>query len=281
MTGCGEWESAPAAETPKVAEEPAPAPPTEPAAMVGSAACAECHADVALKWRDSHHARAMQKASAATALGDFAGGSFRDGRTTWKFERSAEQIRARSAGAESGDYEVAYTLGVDPLQQLVIAFPDGRLQPLHVAWDTRPAAAKGQRWFSLLGNEHVSAGDPLHWKSPAQSANASCAECHTTGFRKGFDLAANRYDSTWAEAGVGCEACHGAGSRHVAWARAGARGADRGLAVAFAKSAAPGPNPEIETCAPCHSQRARIAEQPRAGDAFLDGYVPALLDRGL
>jgi predicted CXXCH cytochrome family protein len=224
----------------------------------------------------------MRKATAETALGDFAGGSFRDGRTTWKFERSAEQLRARSAGAEPGDYEVAYTLGVDPLQQLLIAIPDGRLQPLHVAWDARPAAAKGQRWFSLLGSERVAAGDPAHWKSPAQSANAGCAECHTTGFRKGFDLAANHYDSTWAEAGVGCEACHGAGSRHVAWARAGARGADRGLAVAFAKSApAAGPNPEVETCAPCHSQRARIAEQPRAGDAFLDGYVPALLDRSL
>ena len=276
-TGCGESEPEP----PAAAPEAAKSAPAAPAALVGSAACAECHAEVAAKWRDSHHARAMQKATAEAASGDFAAASFRDGGTTWKFERSAEALRVHSAGGESGDYEVAYTLGVDPLQQLVIALPDGRLQPLHVAWDARPAAAGGQRWFSLLGDERVAAGDPAHWKSPAQSANATCAECHTTGFRKGFDVAANRYDSTWSEAGVGCEACHGAGSRHVEWARAGARGADRGLAVAFAKSAAAGSNPEIETCAPCHSQRVRIAEEPRAGDAFLDGYTPALLDRSL
>jgi predicted CXXCH cytochrome family protein len=278
VIACGDHPSEPQAAAPEAPQE-TPAPPAEPAKWVGSAACAECHAEVAAKWRDSHHARAMQKASAETALGTFANASFRDGRVTWKFERNAEQLRVRSEGAESGSYEVAYTLGVEPLQQLLIPFPDGRLQPLHVAWDARPAASGGARWFSLAGAEHVAAGDPAHWKSPEQSANATCAECHTTGFHKGFDLAANRYDSTWSEAGVGCEACHGAGSRHVAWARAGAKaGGDRGLGVALAKSSAPGPNPEIETCAPCHSQRARIAEDPRAGDAFLDGYAPVLLD---
>jgi tetratricopeptide (TPR) repeat protein len=276
LSGCGE----PEPDTPE-AFETTPAPAPEPAALVGSAACAECHAEISAKWRDSHHARAMQKATAGTALGDFAGASFRDGGTTWTFERDADALRVRSAGSETGEYEVAYTLGVDPLQQLLIPLPDGRLQPLHVAWDARPAAAGGQRWFSLLGDERVAAGEPAHWKSPAQSANGTCAECHTTGFRKGFDVAANRYDSTWSEAAVGCEACHGAGSQHVAWARAGARGAQRGLEVAFAKSTAPGPNPEIETCAPCHSQRARIAEPAHAGDAFLDGYTPALLESGL
>jgi len=279
-TGCGEAEpEAPPAKS--EASQPAPPAPVAPTTLVGSATCVECHGEVAAQWRDSHHARAMHKATAEAVRGSFAGASFRDGKTTWKFERNGDALRVGSAGGESGDYEVAYALGVDPLQQLLIPLPDGRLQPLHVAWDARPAAAGGQRWFSLLGNERVAAGHPAHWKSPAQSANATCAECHTTGYRKGFDVTANRYDSTWIETGVGCEACHGAGSRHVEWARAGARGNDRGFAVAFAKSTASGPNREIETCAPCHSQRARIAEEPRGGDAFLDGYTPALLDRSL
>jgi hypothetical protein len=138
----------------------------------------------------------MQKATAETVRGNL-GASFRDGKTTWTFARSGDALRVRSAGAESGDYEVAYTLGVEPLQQLLIPLPDGRLQPLHVAWDARPKAAGGEHWFSLLGSEKVAPGDPEHWKSPAQSANATCVECHTTGFRKGFDVAANRYDSNW------------------------------------------------------------------------------------
>jgi tetratricopeptide (TPR) repeat protein len=203
---------------------------------------------------------------------------------TWKFARG-EGFRTRSEGAERGDYAIAYTIGVDPVQQYLVAFPDGRLQPLHVAWDARPASAGGQRWFSL-DPARVPAGDPGHWKSPAVSWNAGCADCHTTGFRKGFDVVENRYDSTWAEIGVGCEACHGMGSSHVEWARAGARpSANRGLDAPI-EPARPGADPphpsrEVDRCAGCHSQRARIVEQPRAGAAFLDDYEPAMLDRAL
>jgi predicted CXXCH cytochrome family protein len=265
------------------AAEPAPAP-AEPARFAGSAACAECHADQAARWRNSHHARSMQKAGPDTVLGHFAGASFRDGPVTWKFERG-EALRVRSEGAEKGSYEVAYTIGVDPLQQLVVPFADGRLQPLHVAWDARPAKAGGQRWFSI-DPERVKEGDFAHWKSPLTSWNSVCADCHTTGFRKGYDLAANRFDSSWAELGVGCEACHGAGSRHVEWARAGAKdGGSRGLDVQFAPAAKPGagakPSREVDACAACHSERARIVDPPRAGSALLDDYEPALLDRTL
>ena len=46
-----------------------------------------------------------------------------------------------------------------------------------------------------------------------------CAECHSTGVRKNYDAANDRFATTFAEISVGCEACHGQGSRHVAWAR--------------------------------------------------------------
>src|SRR5215218_7758583 len=45
------------------------------------------------------------------------------------------------------------------------------------------------------------------------------AECHSTGVRKNYDPAHDRFATTWAEIGVGCEAYPGQGSRHVAWAR--------------------------------------------------------------
>lgn len=45
----------------------------EPAAtFVGAQACAGCHAAETEKWRGSHHAAAMQAATPATVLGDFA-----------------------------------------------------------------------------------------------------------------------------------------------------------------------------------------------------------------
>jgi hypothetical protein len=35
------------------------------------------------------------------------------------------------------DDEITHTFGVDPLQQYLIGFPDGRFQMLGLAWDTR------------------------------------------------------------------------------------------------------------------------------------------------
>src|SRR5205085_6729746 len=45
----------------------------EPATLVGAQACAGCHAAQAAAWQPSHHALAMQPATAATVLGDFSG----------------------------------------------------------------------------------------------------------------------------------------------------------------------------------------------------------------
>lgn len=76
-------------------------------------------------------------------------------------------------------------------------------------------------------------GDPLHWTAPSQNWNSQCAECHSTALDKGYRPAEDRFETTFAEVDVACEACHGPGSHHVAWAEG-----DRG---ATASGAEPGP----------------------------------------
>ena len=78
----------------------------------------------------------------------------------------------------------------------------------------------------------------LHWTKPSQNWNTQCAECHSTNLRKGYRLDEDRFVTTFSEIDVSCEACHGPGSRHVAWARqAKARGqepkGEPGLIVRF------------------------------------------------
>src|SRR5262249_32715280 len=58
------------------------------------------------------------------------------------------------------------------------------------------------------------------WTGRDQTWNHMCAECHSTNLKKNYRAADDRYETTWSELNVACEACHGPGSRHVEWARA-------------------------------------------------------------
>jgi cytochrome c554/c'-like protein len=63
-------------------------------------------------------------------------------------------------------------------------------------------------------------GDSLHWTGRDQTWNYQCASCHSTDLKKNYDLAADTYATSWSDVNVACEACHGPGSRHIAWAEA-------------------------------------------------------------
>ena len=210
-------------------------------------------------------------------------------------------VRTDGPDGKLAEFEISYTFGVAPLQQYLIELPGGRLQALGIAWDTRPKAQGGQRWFHLYPGQNIRAGDPLHWTGVNQNWNFMCAECHSTQLRKNFDAATGRYDTTWAEIDVACEACHGPGAEHVAWAQARRHGvfaADSGLAVALderngvawtpvpatgnAQRSAPRTSSrEIETCARCHARAARIADDYVHGKPLDDTHRLALLDEGL
>ena len=109
--------------------------------------------------------------------------------TTSTFSRRDGKFFVNTDGPDGrlADYEIKYTFGVHPLQQYLIEFPGGRMQALSIAWDSRPKAQGGQRWFHLYPGQNIKAGDWLHWTSGGQNWNFTCAECHSTNLRKNFD----------------------------------------------------------------------------------------------
>jgi predicted CXXCH cytochrome family protein len=109
-----------------------------------------------------------------------------------------------------------------------------------------------------------------------------CAECHTTDLQRNFDASSRTYGTRWAQLGVSCEACHGPGSRHVAWTKAGGRGGDAGPGKGFPVDLkAANPTTQIEACARCHARRAALSDGFRHEHRLMDDYLPALLDEGL
>src|SRR5262245_55494449 len=162
-----------------------PAKPAKPATFVGTAACAPCHAAQTAAWRGSHHDLAMQPANDATVLGDFHNRTLTHFGVTSTFSKRDGKFVVRTQGPDGklADYDVVYTFGVHPLQQYIVALPNGRWQALPLAWDTRPRAAGGQRWFHLNPDEPIPPGDLLHWTGIANNWNHMCAECHSTKVR--------------------------------------------------------------------------------------------------
>jgi len=271
--------------------------------FVGSDTCAECHKAEAKLWRGSQHERAMAHATDKTVLGDFNDASFDYFGVRSRFFRNDGKFFVETDGPDGklATFEIKYTFGVEPLQQYLVEFPDGRIQALSIAWDSRPKDAGGQRWFHLYPNENIRYDDVLHWTKLNQNWNFMCAECHSTGLRKNYDAANDRYATTWAEISVGCEACHGQGSNHVAWARAQqswwpfGRREDRtkGLIANFddRKGIVWSHDPkngdiirnlppnvlrtEVETCGRCHARRSEISENWVPGRWLLDTHAIA------
>ncbi len=186
----------------------------------GSDACVSCHGKEASEWQKSQHHDAMAQATEQSVLGNFTNAKFTyAGLTSTFFKRDGKYfVNTDGRDGKTTDYEIKYTFGVAPLQQYLIEFPDGRLQALLIAWDARPKKEGGQRWFHLYPNERITHGDELHWTRPAQNWNFMCADCHSTGLRKSYDPANDKFQTQWAEISVGCEACHGPGSKHLEWA---------------------------------------------------------------
>lgn len=244
-----------------VARSRAPrAVPVEAPRHVGSEVCGTCHAAALQAWTGSQHQAAM---------------------------REARDV------AVPGFDAVSYAIGVHPLQQYMVSAPGGRWQVAPLAWDARPEAEGGQRWFSPSEEVVEDPDDPLHWQNRNQSWNLQCAECHVTGLDKGYNSETDSYATTWRELGVGCEACHGPGSRHVAVAREGGGEPGSGLLVrlesrweeAWRRSPGhivaardrPADAALDNTCAPCHARRSALVEDWIPGADLSDSHRLALL----
>ena len=268
---------------------------------VGSLSCAGCHRNAFHDWAQSHHAFAMADANDKTVLGDFNDASVTQAGAKGRFYRDQGRfmVETENRMGQAQSFAVSSVFGVAPLQQYLVRFPDGRVQVLPWAWDTRPQVEGGQRWFAVYGDEPIPPSDTRHWMGGQQNWNYMCAECHSTALHKNYDVKTDRFDTRFSEISVGCESCHGPGVAHLEWTK----GERSGSALkGFSHKAAPraqadwsidpqtgsprhgvarAAGDEVETCARCHSRRAIVSEDWIAGRPIEDTHLPALLSDGL
>ena len=248
-------------------------------AYVGSAACSDCHEQVTSDWAPSDHAKAWTLPDDSTVLGDFSDVTFTHHGVTSRFFRDGAKfmIETEDGSGQRRAFEVIGIAGIDPLQQYLISPEPGRTQTFDIAWDVVT-----KRWYPVFPDQLAPAGDGMHWTGPYKSWEGRCAECHATGYTRNYDATTRTYSPKLAEIGVGCEACHGPGAAHVAWAKSPDLPLAKGLAPFGLTADLTLEDTELGTCMTCHSRREALQDgNPVPGTPYHDSYTLSLLRPGL
>src|SRR5262245_31922310 len=216
---------------------------------VGSDSCRPCHEAIYRTWAESrHHATLRPLGAGLPAASALAGKALAAGFSV----DPAGVVRGPGSNGKEVVATAAYVVGG--------RLPDGSLQVFPFSFDVD----RKQVFEPLRELAGVSPPpDTLdYWTRFGRSADLTCYGCHATGAILtvvGASPAGNAVArSRWAEAGVGCEACHGPGSAHVASPSSPPAWTGKGDAESI-----------VGACAGCHGLREPLrspfAPSPAAG----------------
>ncbi len=237
----------------------------------GSVSCRECHEEEYNNWAKSHHALAERAPDPKQEDAAFIPPrSFHHGtqETSLRATNGIYEVITTGLHGTNEIFPVVRVFGENPLRQMLVAFPGGRLQVTEAAWDPR-----SNQWFNVYGNEDRKPGEWGQWLGRGMNWNSMCAACHNTRVRKNYDAATDSYSTAMVEHGVGCESCHGPLKAHNDWQHAHKNsGLKDPTPIKLAREQ------YFNTCAGCHSRRAEITGDPVPGDSYFDHFLLTMVD---
>ena len=189
-----------------------------PGGFVSSGACQACHPGQYASWYRTYHRTMTQPATASTVMGRFDHIELTQRGMTWRLDHEGDEFwiegpdlddpAFQRGGAKQIRKRVGMLTGSHHMQVYWLPARPGNLQRAF------PFAylIREQRW---VPREDVFLRDPST-PHPLQTWNMNCIHCHTTAGQPFADPQTHTVDSRMAEFGIACEACHGAGERHVA-----------------------------------------------------------------
>ena len=243
------------------------------AEYVGSEQCGTCHRIMHGQWQTSPHANMVRFPDEGSVVGDFAEGEFR--LPADSPDPLAGQVVARTF-QQDGRYYMALrhperpefvgfpinrVIGYQYRQEYLVREPGGVLRRLPLQWST--ARNEFFPYWNLQEKSDQTLSDLWAQMTSQNSAwNLYCARCHVTNLNIiDRDEDHTRAEVSWQEHGIGCEACHGPGSRHVAYMESSpvnrlamfARNHLRDQPVAYVANADKLPKGQaMSVCARCH-----------------------------
>ena len=156
------------------------------ASFVGSDTCAECHEELYASHLETGHANALTPIVAGEAP-----------------EFPFSEVENPPEGLTWND--ISYVIGGYGWKAIFVDL-EGNLVTGTISDTTQ---------YNLINDDLDLGDDWVAYHAGEQQSN-DCASCHTTGYMpEGNQGDLPGVVGTWAEDGIGCEECHGAGSNHV------------------------------------------------------------------
>lgn len=162
--------------------------------FVGSEKCKSCHAEEYKSWKETWHSKMVRPKKGAIlkeAVEKWATDGTETGPTTGNVTKAKFKLD-----------DVKYVVGSRWKQRFLVANEQtGGMQFL-------------DRQYNRYTNKWEKYGNANDW-------NTNCGTCHTTGYRileydEKFGKHGRTVKDSYSEMNVGCEACHGPGSKHIA-----------------------------------------------------------------
>ncbi len=246
--------------------------PTTSSDYLGSKACARCHQKAYDEWERSLHIRMTKPLAEATVVGDFDGTRLESHGRSFEFGRANARpfMKIGFGGRSPETFQVDHTLGFKRYQGYLSTLPDGRMYVLPAFWHVET-----KRWIDW--KEITPVPDGAH--DLRQIWNTNCFNCHATNLSQGFNTQTRTYATTWTEMGIGCEACHGPGRRHVELIDLSHKDPSLKPGGTLEIFSPPNGSPRqtFDSCAYCHGNKQNVFVGFRGGDRYEDYAIPFLI----
>ena len=194
-----------------------------------STGCRECHAEEYDSWHDSFHRTMTQEANAESVVAPIDDVTLTSRGRSYRFYQKGDEFRVRMVDPAWESQRKLRGLPIEGFRN-------------HPVIDQQIVMTTGSHhhqayWIKGAGNEfrqvpfvyHIATKQwipnedsflqPGSHERQSQRWNDNCIICHTVGGRPGLELVANadnqrvgRFNSSFVELGIACEACHGPGA---------------------------------------------------------------------
>ncbi|SHK00782.1 Tetratricopeptide repeat-containing protein [Tangfeifania diversioriginum] len=186
----------------------------------GSESCIQCHERFYELWAPSWHGKAMQPVNAGFIkeyqLPECNSIEIEDKIYQMIYEDSSMVMLEMEGDDLLNEYPVEYSLGGKNVFTFLTPLEKGKLQTIPLAYDVNR-----QQWFNYPESAVRHFGDTgeedqaLPWRDRMYAFNTACYNCHVSQVSSNYNLETDTYHTTWKEAGINCETCHGPSAEHV------------------------------------------------------------------